>query len=171
MWLLVVTFNRLRHYDVVFFEGVRMYSYICISKFGCVTQHADNNPGDFGSCLYNNRLLLFCPSSLLPRKVEFEWNLLLENDQSPNERNVSMWAMPGATTFISKNFGREEGIAFTITKRTSENKKAFKGSRKRTEKRWRGMKIIKNYRRIQISEMLHFTRRLCMQYACTKLVA
>ena len=70
--------------------------------------------------------------------------------------------MPGATTFISKNFGREEGIAFTITKRTSENKKAFKGSRKRTEKRWRGMKIIKNYRRIQISEMLHFTRA----YAC-----
>lgn len=71
--------------------------------------------------------------------------------------------MPGATTFISKNFGREEGIAFTITKRTSENKKAFKGSRKRTEKRWRGMKIIKNYRRIQISEMLHI---LLDAYAC-----
>ena len=81
--------------------------------------------------------------------------------------------MPGATTFISKNFGREEGIAFTITKRTSENKKAFEGSRKRKEERWRGMKITKNYRRIQISEMLHFTRRLsalmhaiCLYEAC-----
>lgn len=81
--------------------------------------------------------------------------------------------MPGATTFISKNFGREEGIAFTITERTSENKKAFEGSRKRKEERWRGMKITKNYRRIQISEMLHFTRRLsalmhavCLYEAC-----
>ena len=56
-----VTFSRhvqpcLRHYDVVFFEGVRIEN-ICISKFGCVTQQADNNPGDFGSCLCNNRLL------------------------------------------------------------------------------------------------------------------
>lgn len=81
--------------------------------------------------------------------------------------------MPGATTFISKNFGREEGIAVTITKRTSENKKAFKGSRKRKEKRWRGMKITKNYRRMQISEMFHFIpfytalmHAICLYEAC-----
>ena len=76
MWLLVVTFNRLRHDDVVFFGGVRISASLNLDAL----HHADNNPGDFGSRLYNNRLLLFCPSSLLPRKVEFEWNLLLEND-------------------------------------------------------------------------------------------